>query len=97
MSEPKKLSVEVTSQTERFVDVYMEGDLDLSLSVRSLAPADGKETPEVLFCIERDVVDENDAVVEQQAVVFPVEQWEDIKRMGDAAVATYREKFAGPS
>ena len=25
------------------------------------------------------------------------EQWEEIKKMGDATIAAYREKFAGPS
>jgi hypothetical protein len=44
-----------------------------------------------VFEIER--VDGNEEVEER--ITFPAEQWEDVKRMGDAALAAYREKFPG--
>ena len=88
-----ELTVEATEITNKFVDVSIEG-IGPSVTVM-MSTVDGGAEP--MLEIDNDTLGENDEVLEEQRVFFPVSQWEDIKRMGDAAVATYREKFAGPS
>lgn len=96
MSEPKKLAIEVATNIERYVDVFVEDEDDeagdLTVTVKSLTVGEGK-VREVLLCIDLDVVDGDDEVIEENSATFPVERWEEVKRMGDMAVAAYREKF----
>ena len=90
MSDEKNLDIEFTETTTKFVDVSME-DVDGPCVSVSMSGEAGDNV--MVMMIENDTVDE----LEEQHVVFPASQWEDIKRMGDAAIAAYREKFAGPS
>lgn len=98
-----KLVVEYSEVIEKFVDVEIEGadgiivtaaSTALKGAIRGAAAVSPGVTLEITSL---GPVEGEEGELEEQRVVFSVERWEDIKRMGDAAIEAYHKKFSAPS
>ncbi len=92
-----KLVVESAEIIEKFVDVSLEesaNDAGIFVTARLVSTNALGGSRSLMLEI---AVPAQGAEGEEDRVTFAVRDWEDVKRMGDAAIAAFREKFAGPS
>jgi hypothetical protein len=93
-----KLVIESAEIVEKFVDVESEGVAGIVVTAKSTTAPDSPNGPGIMLeILNMTAASEEDENLIEQVVVFPIEQWEAIKRMGDAAIAAYREKFVASS
>ena len=92
----KKLVIETTEVTEKFVDVEVEGEKEgVIVTARFIATTDATgKAGELMLEIESlaPIEDEEGGFVAQR-VTFPADRWSDVRRMGDAAIETYIAKY----